>query len=98
MNSKSILPLKEYNLVLKNKTIIMGILNVSPESPVDLSIVKPEKVLERAQQMKFDGADIIDVGGNSTSSKAPEISTDIELKRVIPVVKTLVEHGWCPYS
>ena len=94
MNSKSILPLKEYNLVLKNKTIIMGILNVSPESPVDLSIVKPEKVLERAQQMKFDGADIIDVGGNSTSSKAPEISTDIELKRVIPVVKTLVEHGF----
>ena len=94
MNGKSIISFKEFTLDITNKTIIMGILNVSPESPVDQSVVKPEKALERAKQMKLEGADIIDVGGNSTSSKAPDIPTEVELKRVIPVVKTLVEEGF----
>lgn len=93
MNSKISIPFKNFNLDLTNKTIIMGILNVSPESPVHSSVVKNDKALERANQMKAEGAQIIDVGGNSTSSKAPEISTNVERERVIPVIKHLVENG-----
>lgn len=93
MNTKISIPFKNFEMDLTNKSIIMGILNVSPESPVNISIVDTDHALARANQMKVDGAQIIDVGGNSTSSKAPEISTETELQRVIPVIKRLVEHG-----
>lgn len=93
MNTKISIPFKSFEMDLTNKTIIMGILNVSPESPVNISVVDTDHALARANQMKKDGAQIIDVGGNSTSSKAPEISTKTELERVIPVIKSLVEHG-----
>ncbi len=93
MNPKISISFNNFEIDLTNKTIIMGILNVSPESPVNISIVKATQALARANQMRNDGAQIIDVGGNSTSSKAPEISTQTELDRVIPVIKLLVENG-----
>ena len=89
-----IIPFKDFNLNVSNKTIIMGILNVSPESPIGQSIVDRKHVLQRAYQMKEEGAKIIDIGGNSTSSKAPQISTDTELKRVIPAIKELIDAGF----
>ncbi len=73
---------------------IMGILNLSPESPVSKSIVKPENVLERAEQMVEQGAEIIEIGGNSSSSKARWISVEEELSRVIPFVKILTDSGF----
>ena len=94
MSSKIIIPFKDFNLDLTDRTILMGILNISPESPVHSSVVKPKKALERAKQMKLEGAQIIDVGGNSTSSKAPDIPTTMELERVVPVIKVLVENGF----
>ncbi len=94
MKSKIFIPFKNFELDVTNKTIIMGILNVSPESPVSHSIVSTGKALERAKQMKLEGAQIIDVGGNSTSSKAPEISTKTELARVVPVIKELVSNDF----
>ena len=94
MENEILLQLKDQTINLTNKTIIMGILNVSPESPVTQSIRNPRHTLERAFQMQEEGATIIDVGGNSSSSKAPQISTETELKRVIPVIKELVENGF----
>jgi dihydropteroate synthase len=84
------IPFKDFSIDVTNKTIIMGILNVSPDSPVDHSVVFSNQVLERATQLKRDGATIIDIGGNSTSSKTPEITTEEELKRILPAVKELV--------
>lgn len=72
----------------------MGILNLSPESPVSHSVVEPKSVLERAEQMLEQGADIIEVGGNSSSSKAGEITVEEEISRVVPYVKILSDSGF----
>ncbi|KKL07583.1 hypothetical protein LCGC14_2584580, partial [marine sediment metagenome] len=71
--------------------IIMGILNLSPESPVSQSTVSVKKAKERAYELVNQGATIIDVGGNSSSSKAREISITEEKERVIPVIESLIE-------
>ena len=85
---------KGKDLDLTNKSIIMGILNISPESPIKDSIIASEQALERARYLKQYGASIIDIGGNSSSSKAINISTEIELERVIPVIEKLVQKNF----
>lgn len=85
---------KDKELDLTNKSIIMGILNISPESPIKSSIIASEQALERARYLKQFGASIIDVGGNSSSSNAPNISTETELERVIPIIEKLVQRNY----
>ncbi len=72
----------------------MGILNLSPDSPVKHSVVKPEAILERAEKMIDEGAEIIEIGGNSSSSRARSISAEEELHLVIPYVKILADMGF----
>jgi dihydropteroate synthase len=70
----------------------MGILNVTPDSFSDGGRhFRMEDAVERALTMVKEGADIIDVGGESTRPGAEEISTDTELQRVIPVIRALSE-------
>jgi dihydropteroate synthase len=67
---------------------IMGILNVTPDSFSDGGkYFEKEKAIEHALEMAQDGADIIDIGGESTRPGAENISVFDELKRVIPVIK-----------
>ena len=74
---------------------IMGILNVTPDSFSDGGAlfadgkVSLDKALQRAAQMVADGADIIDIGGESTRPGASPVSTQQELDRVIPVFEAL---------
>jgi len=69
---------------------IMGILNVTPDSFSDGGkYIDIEKAIAHAKQMVADGADIIDVGGESTRPGATLISQEEELMRVIPVIKEL---------
>lgn len=76
---------------------IMGILNVTPDSFSDggryyqTDQVSLDLVLKRAEQMLADGADILDVGGESTRPGAAIVSEQEELDRVIPVVEALVK-------
>ncbi len=76
---------------------IMGILNVTPDSFSDggsyyhAGKISLDLVLKRAETMLNEGADIIDVGGESTRPGAISISEQLELDRVIPVVEALVE-------
>ena len=74
--------------IMQTKKIkIMGILNVTPDSFSDGGMyLDPQKALERAKEMLSQGADIIDVGGESTRPGSETIAIDEELKRVIPVV------------
>jgi len=66
----------------------MGVLNVTPDSFYDGGRwAKPEDAISRAGQMMEDGADIIDVGGESTRPGAEAVSEDEELRRVIPVIE-----------
>jgi dihydropteroate synthase len=72
-----------------SRTYVMGIVNVSPESFSGDGIDDVSAALEQAQQMVADGADVLDVGGESTKPGAASISVEEELRRVIPVIKRL---------
>lgn len=86
-------------LELGARTLIMGILNVTPDSFSDGGqYLGFENAIEHAAQMATDGADIIDVGGESTRPGADPISDEEEIQRVIPVVRALRERLSIPVS
>ncbi len=75
---------------LTNKTWVMGILNVTPDSFSDGGkYTTVEQAVSRARQMIEEGADIIDVGGESTRPGYAMVSDDVEIGRVVPVIKAL---------
>jgi dihydropteroate synthase len=83
-------------LVINNKTYdwshpyIMGVLNVTPDSFSDGGLyINADNAVSHALQLINDGADIIDIGGESTRPNADNISVEEEIKRVIPVIKLL---------
>jgi len=72
------------------KTHIMGILNTTPDSFYDGGLYdKPERAIDHALKMVDDGADMIDIGGESSRPGAEAISVNEELKRTIPVLKKI---------
>ncbi|MEW6095277.1 MAG: dihydropteroate synthase [bacterium] len=80
----------DYQLDLGKRTFIMGILNVTKDSFSDGGLYdKPDNALIRAFEMKEEGADIIDIGGESTRPGATPCTVEEELKKVLPVVKRL---------
>ncbi len=73
---------------------VMGILNVTPDSFSDGGMfVDRAKALDHARRMVADGADIVDIGGESTRPGALPVPEDIELERVVPLVETLAREG-----
>lgn len=73
-----------------DRPLIMGILNVTPDSFSDGGrCIDPDRAVKTALQMEADGADIIDVGGESTRPGAVPVSTDDELLRIMPVIERL---------
>lgn len=73
-----------------SKTYIMGILNVTPDSFSDGGqFASLDRAIAQAQQMVQDGADLIDIGGESTRPQAAPVSLEEELQRVIPVIQAL---------
>lgn len=84
------LRLGPYTLPLGQRTLIMGILNVTPDSFSDGgNFYSVENALHQAQLMANEGADIIDVGGESTRPGSTAISATEEIERVLPVIKAL---------
>ena len=80
-------------------TKIMGILNVTPDSFSDGGkFFDTAKAVEHALQMERDGADFIDVGGESTKPGSEPVSEEEELKRVIPVIEALKDKVKVPIS
>jgi|HubBroStandDraft_6_1064221.scaffolds.fasta_scaffold356482_2 dihydropteroate synthase len=78
---------------------IMGVLNVTPDSFSDGgSYEEPDRAVERALEMAAQGAQIIDVGGESTRPGSAEISAELECRRVIPVIRRLRGRLRCPIS
>ena len=76
--------------------ILMGILNVTPDSFSDGgSYVDTQSAIAHAQQMLNEGAHIIDVGGESTRPGAHALSTEEELARTVEVVRALADQGIC---
>lgn len=78
------------NKEFKNHTYIMGILNVTPDSFSDGGNFNTiDKALKHTEQMIAEGADVIDVGGESTRPGYTLISDDEEISRVIPVIEKI---------
>ena len=92
------LQLGAFSLSLK-RPLIMGILNVTPDSFSDRTdLPSVEKAIGDGIQLMDDGADIVDIGGESTRPGAEFVSEADELARVIPVVQALAALGRCPIS
>src|SRR5947209_5346682 len=70
------------------KTLIMGVLNVTPDSFSDgeLYFDDSAKAVARVEQMMEEGADMIDIGGESTRPGSTPISPEEELKRIMPII------------
>src|SRR5216684_948124 len=84
---KYLLKLASGKLVLGERTLVMGVLNVTPDSFSDGGrFFAEEQAMQHAVQMERDGADLIDVGGESTRPGSEEISIEVELRRVLPVL------------
>lgn len=78
---------------------IMGILNLTPDSFSDGGNFNDhKKAIKRVKEMEKQGADIIDIGGESTGPKSKNVTLEEELKRVIPIIKAIRKHTKLPIS
>jgi dihydropteroate synthase len=76
------------------RTLVLGILNVTPDSFDDGGkFLDPKAAIAQARKLMAEGADIIDVGGESTRPGAARVTEEEELKRVIPVITEIVKDG-----
>ncbi len=81
------------------KTFVMGILNVTPDSFSDGGkFFKPEDAVNQAFKIIEEGADIIDIGGESSRPGSEPVSEDEEINRVIPIIKKIREESDIPIS
>lgn len=81
------------------RTFIMGVLNVTPDSFSDGGLyLEPGAALARARQMVDEGADLIDVGGESTRPGFARVGVEEELARVLPVIRALASELPVPLS
>jgi dihydropteroate synthase len=86
-------------LALGERTLIMGILKVTPDSFSDGGLlVDPQRAIEAGVQMAADGADLLDVGGESTRPGAEPLGEDEERRRVLPVIEGLAARVTIPIS
>ena len=86
-------------LSLGGRTLVMGILNVTPDSFADGGLwIDPSRAVDAALQMEADGADLIDIGGESTRPGAEPLPVDEELSRVLPVIEAAASRLRVPIS
>lgn len=84
---------------MTHKTKLMGILNTTPDSFHENSrALHLDQAIAKALQLQADGADILDIGGESTRPGSPEVSEQEELRRVIPVIKEMSKALTIPIS
>ena len=89
----------DWKVEFPRRPLVMGIVNVTPDSFSDGGqFFDKEKALAHAIQLWDEGADIIDVGGESTRPKAEPVSEQVELKRVIPLIQAIKDDTNVPIS
>jgi len=77
-------------LVLGERTLVMGVLNVTPDSFSDGGkFVDPQSAIQHALEMERAGADLVDIGGESTRPGSTETAAETELARILPVLEGL---------
>ncbi|MBV8551138.1 MAG: dihydropteroate synthase [Acidobacteriaceae bacterium] len=91
--------LKQREIVLGERTLLMGVLNVTPDSFSDGGkYADPDRAFSRAIELEDEGADILDIGAESTRPGSQRISEAEELRRLIPVLKRLRDKLSIPIS
>jgi dihydropteroate synthase len=75
------------------RTAVMGIVNVSYDSPVVHSVFDPRDALARALELQRDGAEIVDIGAHSTRTGARDLEAQEEIERVCPVIEAVSREG-----
>ena len=90
MRKKYSWKLPRVSIELGERTLIMGILNVTPDSFSDGGLWDdPDRAVERGLEIEAEGADILDIGGESTRPGSQAVSEQIEKERVLPVITRL---------
>jgi dihydropteroate synthase len=90
MEQKQVIQAGPYELDYQKKTLIMGILNATPDSFSDGGkYARIDAALQHAGKMKEDGADIIDIGGESTRPGYTRISDEEEIERIVPIIEAI---------
>jgi dihydropteroate synthase len=88
--TQRILKAKDKTLELSKRPLLLGILNITPDSFSDGgSFFDKETAISKAHEMIKDGADIIDIGGESTRPFSKAVSSEEEVKRILPVLKMI---------
>jgi dihydropteroate synthase len=91
--------IRDRTLPIGERTLIMGILNVTPDSFNDGGqFLSLDQALARAEEMIAEGADIVDVGGESTRPAGEPVSVEEEIRRVVPVIEALAARVSTPVS
>lgn len=91
--------LRTRRLALPRRPLLMGIINVTPDSFSDAGeSADPAAAIERGLRLAEEGADLLDVGGESTRPYSQPVSAAEELRRVMPVVQALAERLTLPIS
>lgn len=80
------------------RTYVMGVVNVSPDSFSGDGIADPDEALAYGKRLISEGADLLDVGGQSTRPGFEEVPVDEEIRRVVPVIEKLVRETDTPVS
>ncbi|TET54422.1 MAG: dihydropteroate synthase [Actinobacteria bacterium] len=94
-----VLEIGKNKLNFSKRTLIMGVLNITPDSFSDGGrFIKAEAAKQRAIVMQEEGADIIDVGGESSRPGSEKVSEEQELGRVLPVLKAIKDEVSVPIS
>lgn len=98
------MPIRQWKLARRSlpygeRTLVMGVLNVTPDSFSDGGqFLSFDQAIAHAEQMIDEGADILDIGGESTRPGSEFVPTDEELRRVIPVIEQLTAKASVPIS
>ena len=88
-----------YDMQLGRRTSIMGVVNITPDSFSDGGkFFARDAAVAQGQKLAADGADILDIGGESTRPFSDPVSVDEEIERVVPVIERLVDQVTIPIS
>ncbi|HEV3437369.1 MAG TPA: dihydropteroate synthase [Gemmata sp.] len=91
--------LRDRVIEFAHRPLVMGIVNATPDSfSDDGQFLEPTAAIERGLRLVEEGADVLDIGGESTRPGAAEVSLQEELRRVVPVVVGLVRQTMLPIS
>jgi dihydropteroate synthase len=91
--------LRTRTLALSRRPLLMGIVNVTPDSFSDGGkFFDPQRAIDQARQLVDDGADLLDIGGESTRPYATPVTAEEEMRRVLPVIEAICQRSKVPVS